>query len=290
MEVAVQHIENKIYTLRGLQVMLDSDLAELYETETKYINRAVNRNTNRFPPDFAFQLTEEEWSALRFQIGTLNQNARRGQHRKYMPTVFTEQGVAMLSAVLNTARAVQVSVQIMKAFVSMRKSLGHLQGMVQRMEGIELKQLITDTKLEQILTALETTNKPKKGIFFEGQLFDAYVFASDLIKAANKSLVIVDNYVDETTLLLLNKRKKGVSCIIHTRLNANLDKDLEKHNLQYPDIQVIENRTSHDRFLIIDDIQLYHIGASLKDLGNKCFAFSRMDDLLFELRAKLLRV
>lgn len=155
---------------------------------------------------------------------------------------------------------------------------------------MEIKQLQTDSKLELILSALETNTSPKQGVFFEGQLFDAHVFASNLIKKANKSLILIDNYVDETSLLLLSKRKKGVSCTVHTHLRPVLKKDLEKHNQQYPSINIIENSSSHDRFLIIDDTQLYHIGASLKDLGNKCFAFSRMDDVLGDIKMKLLKV
>jgi hypothetical protein len=196
----------------------------------------------------------------------------------------------MLSVRLRSDIAVKVSIQIMQAFIAMRKTLGQLHGVIQRLEGVELKQLQTDTKLEQVLKALEKDISPKQGIFFEGQLFDAHVFVSDLIKKANKSLLIIDNYVDESTLLLLSKRKKQVSCTVYTRISAALKKDLEKHNQQYRAISLVENRSSHDRFIILDNTQLYHIGASLKDLGNKCFAFSRMDDVLPELTTKLLKV
>ncbi|MEY4003813.1 MAG: hypothetical protein RIT07_1855 [Bacteroidota bacterium] len=287
MELALQNIESRIFNLRGQQVMLDSDLAEMYQTETKYINRAVHRNPSRFPSAFAFQLTDEEWKSIRFQIGT--SRATHGGRRK-VPTVFTEQGVSMLSAVLNTAVAIDVSIQIIQAFVAMRRTLGNLHGLLQRLEGLEIKQLQTDSKLELILSALETNTSPKQGVFFEGQLFDAHVFASNLIKKANKSLILIDNYVDETSLLLLSKRKKGVSCTVHTHLRPVLKKDLEKHNQQYPSINIIENSSSHDRFLIIDNSHLYHIGASLKDLGNKCFAFSRMDDVLGDIKMNLLKV
>jgi phage regulator Rha-like protein len=266
-----------------------NDLAELYQTETKYINRAVHRNPCRFPVAFAYQLTQEEWAALRFQIGTLNEKAGRGQHRKYMPYVFTEQGVAMLSAVLNTEIAIQVSIQIMQAFVAMRKTMGQLQGVIQRLEGVEQKQWQTDARLEKVLEALEADTKPRQGVFFEGQLFDAHVFASNLIKAAKSHIELVDNYVDENTLLLLSKRSPGVRCTIHTRIRPALQQDLEKHNLQYAPVWLTENRSSHDRFLIIDNLELYHIGASLKDLGNKCFAFSRMDDLRQDIQSKLLQ-
>ena len=205
------------------------------------------------------------------------------------PLVFTEQGVGAVSGVIKSEKADQVSVAIARAFVAMRKTLEQLHGVIQRLEGVELKQLQTDSKVEQLLKAWEKDQPAKQGIFFEGQLFDAHVFASDLIKKANKSLVVIDNYVDETTLMLLSKHKKQISCTVHTRINQALKKDLEKHNQQYPEITLVENRSSHDRFIILDNIQLYHIGASLKDLGSKCFAFSRMDDVLPELTTKLLK-
>jgi hypothetical protein len=287
MEINTVQIENRIYAIRGVQIMLDSDLAAMYQTETKYINRAVNRNPSRFPEVFAFELTQDEWTNLKFQIGT--SSAQHGGRRK-LPTVFTEQGVSMLSAVLNTEFAVQVSIQIIQAFVAMRKTLGQLDGVIQRLEGVEQKQIKMDIKLEQVFKALERDVPAKQGIFFEGQLFDAHVFVSNLIKQANKSVLLVDNYVDESTLLLLSKRKTLVSCNVYTRISAVLKKDLEKHNLQYAAIHLIENHSSHDRFIILDNTQLYHIGASLKDLGKKCFAFSRMDDVLPELRTNLLNL
>lgn len=287
MESVQSNIENKIYTIRGVQVMLDSDLAELYNTETKFINRAVKRNASRFPNEFMFQLTEQEWQSLRFQSGTSSEGHGG---RRYFPNVFTEQGIAMLSAVLHTEIAVNVSIQIMKAFVAMRKSLGQLHGLLQRMEGLEMKQLNTDQKIEQIFEILDRQIVPQQGIFFEGQLFDAHVFVSNLIKTAKKSIVVVDNYVDETTLLLLTKRNDGVGCSVFTRINNTLKSDIGKHNKQYPPIELIENKGSHDRFIIIDQEHLYHFGASLKDLGKKCFAFSQMDNLLSEIRTKLLKL
>lgn len=285
MELAKSNIENKIYQIRGVQVMLDSDLAELYQTETKVINRAVKRNENRFPTEFMFQLTEQEWQNLRFQSGT---SSEKHGGRRYAPNVFTEQGIAMLSAVLHTDIAVNVSIQIMKAFVVMRKSLGQLHGLLQRMDGLEIKQLNTDQKIEQIFKLLDKEITPRQGIFFEGQLFDAHVFVSNLIKSAEASIIVVDNYVDENTLILLSKRNKDVKCKVLTRISTALSKDIEKHNQQYPAIELIENRGSHDRFIVIDNTYLYHFGASLKDLAKKCFAFSRMDDLLPGLKEKLL--
>jgi hypothetical protein len=284
-------IESKIFTIRGVQVMLDHDLAEIYQIETKLLNKAVKRNIERFPSEFMFQLTSEELDSLRFQFGTLKN--KRGKHRKYLPYAFTEQGVAMLSAILRSDVAVKVSIEIMNAFVQMRRLMLNNAQLYQRLDHIELKQITTDKKLdkfEQIFTALEKDIKPKQGIFFEGQLFDAYAFAADLVKNAKKSLVLIDNYVDETTLLLLSKRKKAAKAIIYTKkINKQLMLDLEKHNSQYPEIEVLIQSQSHDRFLIIDNVQVYHFGASLKDLGHKCFAFSRMDFVLNELQDKILK-
>ncbi len=178
MEINTNQIENRIYAIRGVQVMLDSDLAGMYQTETKYINRAVNRNPSRFPEAFAFELTQDEWTNLKFQIGT--SSAQHGGRRK-RPTVFTEQGVSMLSAVLNNEVAIHVSIQIIQAFVAMRKTLGQLHGVIQRLEGVELKQINMDNKLEHVLKALESDVPLKQGIFFEGQLFDAHVFVCDYI-------------------------------------------------------------------------------------------------------------
>lgn len=270
-------IQDKIFTIRGLQVMLDSDLAELYATETKFINRAVKRNPNRFPEDFMFQLKEKEWESLKYQFGT---SSRHGG-RRTLPFVFTEQGVAMLSAVLNTERAITASVQIMQAFVAMRKFLLNNASVFQRLNQMELKQLKTDEKLEQIFKALEAGKpEPDKGIFFDGQIFDAYALASDIIKKAQKEIILIDNYIDENTLTHLAKKSSQVKVILYTKtLSKQLQLDLEKANAQYPNSFTAHSlKTSHDRFLMIDQKELYHIGASLKDLGKKWFAFSRMDD------------
>lgn len=274
-------IENRIHTIRGIQVMLDSDLAVLYGTETKFINRAVNRNPQRFPDSFVFELTQNEWESLRFQIGTLKIKGARGQHRKYLPKVFSEQGVAMLSSVLNTETAISVSIQIMQAFISMRKFLLQNASVFQRLDSLELKQLQTDGKIDRIFKALEAGQPaPDKGIFFDGQIFDAYVFVTDLIKKAQKEIILIDNYVDESVLTLLTKRAKEVQATIYTKsISKAFQLDLEKHHAQYPKIQVKTFTQSHDRFLLIDRKELYHIGGSLKDLGKKWFAFSRMDSM-----------
>lgn len=266
--------------------MLDRDLAEMYGVATKVLNQAVKRNYNRFPETFRFQLTQSELNELVTncdRLATL-------KHSTTIPHVFTEQGVAMLSAVLRSDIAIDISIQIMQAFVSMRKALMGLHGIIQRLEGVELKQIRTDETLEKVLLALEKDTIPQQGVFFEGQLFDAHVFVSNLIKKAKESVVLIDNYVDENTLVLLSKRKKNVGCIIYSKPKAHLLIDLEKFNQQYSPIEFVENHGAHDRFLILDNDSLYHFGASLKDLGRKCFAFSRMDVVLPELKSGLLKV
>ena len=288
-------IENRIYRLRSQQVMIDKDLAEMYGVETKVLNQAVKRNIVRFPIYFRFQVTEEELNTLsRSQFVTLNNNTKkekiqRGQNVKYLPYVFTEQGVAMLSAVLKSETAVKVSIQIMDAFVKMRKLLLSNFELIQRLDKIEIKQIETGQKFEQIFRALENKEKqPEKGIFFEGQMFDSYIFVADIIKKAEKSITLIDNYVDETVLLLLTKRKKTVVATIYTKqISKQLQLDLKKHNEQYSAIEIKTLSTSHDRFLIIDEQKLYHIGASLKDLGKKWFAFSQMDSLTNDVLLKL---
>lgn len=283
--IKTETIQHKIHTIREVQIILDKDLAQFYGVKPIRLREQIKRNPNRFPPDFVFPLSETEIDFMVSQNAIPSKQSLGGS----FPLVFTEQGVGAVSGVIKSEKADQVSVAIARAFVAMRKTLGKLHGVIQRLEGVELKQLQTDSKVEQLLKAWEKDQPAKQGIFFEGQLFDAHVFASDLIKKANKSLVVIDNYVDETTLMLLSKRKNQISCTVHTRINPALKKDLEKHNQQYPEITLVENRSSHDRFIILDNIQLYHIGASLKDLGSKCFAFSRMDDVLPELITKLLK-
>ncbi len=283
MEVVTQQkIESKIFTVRNIQVMLDSDLASLYQVETKVMNQAVKRNIDRFPEPFRFQLSKEEFDNLRSQIVT---SSFEHGGRRHIPYVFTDQGVAMLSAVLKSDIAVQVSIQIMQAFVTMRKFQINNATVFQRLDRIEMKQLQTDSKFEKIFKALESGHpKPDMGIFFDGQVFDAYTFVSDLIKTATKSIILIDNYIDESVLNLFTKRKKGVSAAIYTKeFNKTMQLDLKKHNTQYPPITLKIFANSHDRFLIIDKEKLYHIGASLKDLGKKWFAFSRMDSLVSDI-------
>ena len=291
--VNTQQIQSHIYTIRNQQVMMDTDLAELYGVETKQLNRAVSRNIDRFPERFRFQLSKEEHeNFLRFQNGTLKENLdedQRGKHRKYMPYAFTEQGVSMLSAVLRSKIAVEVSIKIIDSFVEMRKFVTQNALLFQKIEIIEKKQQKTDERLDKVLNAIESGDtKPKQGVFFNGQIFDAYVLMSSLIKEAKKSVLLIDNYIDETTLVhLSNKAPKGVSITIFTKvISKGLTLDLAKHNEQYSTIEVKQLKHSHDRFLLIDE-KIYHLGASLKDLGKKWFAFSLIEEDVFELKKKI---
>ena len=283
--ITKESLQTKIFTIRGVQVMIDRDLADLYHVEVKRLNEQVKRNTERFPENFRFQLIDNEKDELVANCDRFESL----KHSSNNPFVFTEQGVAMLSAVLRSDIAVNVSIQIINAFVEMRKVLNNSIGLLQRMEGIERKLIESDQKFEMVFKALEQkTNLPTQGIFFEGQLFDSYVFANELIKSAKSSIILIDNYLDESTLLMLSKRNSTCKAIIYTyRISAQLQLDLTRHNQQYSTIEIKQLRTSHDRFLIIDNKHLYHIGASLKDLGKKWFAFSRIDEFLSDVLLKL---
>ena len=272
--ISLEHIESKIYTINGKQVMLDEDLAGLYGVETRVLNQAVKRNSERFPQSFCFQLTEIDLENLRSQIVTSSWGGRRT-----LPYAFTEQGVAMLSAVLKSETAVKMSIQIINAFVAMRRFILSNAQVFQRIDNLELKQTQTDKKLSQVLDVIESRDvQPKQGIFYDGQVFDAYVFINDLVKSAKKSVVLIDNYIDESVLVLFSVRKKGVTLSILTKsISKKLQLDIKKHNEQYPPVNIKEFSKAHDRFLIIDGKTVYHVGASLKDLGKKWFAFSKMD-------------
>ena len=283
--VKQQHIESKIVMLRDVQVILDKDLASFYEVKPIRLREQVKRNPNRFPPDFVFQLTENEVDSLVSQNAIPSKQSLGG----HLPYVFTEQGVAAVAGVLKSEKAAEVSITIARAFVPMRKFLFQNASVFQRLDRIELKQIQTDEKFERIFKALESGQAtPDMGIFFDGQVFDAYTFAVNLIKSATQSIVLIDNYIDESVLTLLSKRNIGVSASIYTKeINKALQLDVKKHNAQYPSIEIKTFANSHDRFLIIDHKELYHIGASLKDLGKKWFAFSRMDSLVNELLKRI---
>ncbi len=279
-----ENIKNMIFSFRGLQVMVDRDLAELYEVGTKVLNQAVKRNIERFPDDFRFQLTDNEKNELVTNCDRFN----KLKHSSNNPYVFTEQGVAMLSAVLRSKTAVKVSVRIIKAFVEMKKFISNNAGIFQRLENVERKLIATDEKVDRIFTALENkTLKPKQGIFYDGQIFDAYEFVTGLIKQAEKSIVLIDNYVDETILTLFSKNQKINVTIFTKNINKQLKLDLKKYNSQYNPIEIKRFEKSHDRFLIIDNKEIYHFGASLKDLGKKWFAFSKFDMEAIEILGKL---
>lgn len=285
-------IERRIYVVRDTQVMIDLDLAALYGVENRSLRQTVRRNLDCFPDDFMIRLTDNE----------ANELIARGVSQSVIPHgyntggaemyAFTEHGVAMLATVLKSAKARKISIDIMRAFVAMRHFLLSNAQVFQRLDRIELKQLETDHKIEQVFEKLEEKSvSPKQGIFFEGQIYDAYEFVCDLIKSAKTRIVLIDNYVDDTVLTMLDKREAGVSATIYTqKISQQFQLDITKHNAQYPAIEVKEFQKSHDRFLLLDD-QVYLVGASLKDLGKKWFAVSLMsetnpDYLLSRLRSK----
>ena len=285
-----KEIQSMIYTFRGSQVMLDSDLAMLYQVETKYLNRQRNRNAERFPEDFCFQLSKEEYEILRCQnVTSKNENGSGG--RRYLPYVFTEQGIAMLSSVLKSEVAAKASINIMRAFVEMRKFLISNNEMFARLDRVELKQLETDKKLEEVFDYIATTKEVKQKIFFNGQIYDAFSLMVELVEKAEKELILIDNYVDVNTLNILSKKRKQVDVMIVTSGKGNLTKkDVTKFNSQYPKLTVKINEDFHDRFIIIDRTEVYHIGASIKDAGKKSFGITKLDveDLTKSLLAKVL--
>ncbi|MFA7571655.1 MAG: ORF6N domain-containing protein [Sulfurimonadaceae bacterium] len=283
MELTIEDIHNKIFTVRGVQVMLDSDLAKLYNIETKTFNQSIRRNIKRFPEDFRFQLNDDEKNELVTKCYQL-QNLK---HSYINPYVFTEQGVSMLSAVLKSDIAINRSVQIIRAFVNMKQFISSNNDLFKKINTIEKKQIEyeikSDEKFDKIFDALEQKQlKPTQGIFYDGQIFDAYRFISDLLREANKKVILIDNYIDDNTLTIFSKILHiNVTIYTHT-ISKQLKLDLEKYHTQYNNISVKIFKNSHDRFLIIDDKTIFHIGASLKDLGKKWFAFSKMDMALFE--------
>ena len=276
-------IESRIMSIRGRQIMIDRDLAELYGVETKRLNEAVKRNKDRFPERFRFQLTKEEMVELVTNCDRFN-SLKHSAARSY---AFTEQGVAMLSTVLRSETAIRMSIRIMDAFVAMRRFMTTNAEIFQRLSTMEYHQLEmqqhqqeTDKRIDEVFRRLDEGNaKPKQGVFYNGQIYDAYTFVSDLVKSAKKRIILIDNYVDETVLTLLDKREIGVAAIIYTQqITRHFQLDIDRHNAQYAPIEINTFRLSHDRFLCIDD-NVYHIGASIKDLGKKWFGFSKMEIL-----------
>ena len=277
-------IENRIITLRGKQVMIDRDLAELYGVDTKVLNQAVKRNAERFPEHFRFQLSDLEKSELVTNCDRFNGL----KHSSANPYAFTEQGVAMLSAVLKSDTAIYTSIRIIDAFVAMRNFLMNNASIFQRIDHLEMKQLKTDEKVDAILDRLNEIKEPKEGIFFNGQIFDAYAFVAKLIRKAESRIVVIDSYIDDSVLVQLSKRNPGVTVDIYDgKISEQLRQDVARHNAQYPGVTLHAYNKAHDRFLIIDE-EVYHIGHSLKDLGKKLFAFSRIEILTgSELLSKL---
>ena len=326
----VEQIESLIITVRGKQVILDRDLARLYGVETKRLNEQVRRNIERFPEDFMFQLTKEEfenWKSqfaisneelLRSQIVTLendNENMRSQFATTYgknmspqiattspqrrpasaLPYAFTENGIAMLSGVLRSPMAIATNIHIMRAFNAMRHFIGSHAQVFQRIENIEKNvlalnahQVDTDKKIEEVFKRLDAGDaKPEHGIFFDGQIFDSYIFINDRIREAKKRIILIDSYIDDSVLKMLDKRAKGVTVKLYTNLSFDsLKLDLKKHNAQYAPIDAEQFNRSHDRFLCIDDT-VYLVGASLKDLGKKWFGFSKMDWTTDQLLSKI---
>jgi len=297
--ISNEEIKNLIYTIRGKQVMIDSDVAMLYHYPTKRINEAVNRNKQRFPDNFCFQLTEEEYKflrckdstlnevenviedkSLRSQIATLEENNGRGKHRKYLPYVFTEQGIAMLSGLLKNDIAIQVSINIMNAFVEMRKFLATNGQLFERLTNVEYKLLEHDKKFAEVFNQLQQEENIKQRIFFDGQIYDAYSLIIDIIKKANKKILIIDNYIDDSVLKMLTKKNKNVEVVILTSDKSNIQQiDIQKFNKEYPILKVARTNKFHDRFIIIDNKEMYHLGASIKDLGKKCFGINKIEDM-----------
>ncbi len=277
----VINIQPMIRIIRDRQVMLDSDLSKLYGVETRRLNEQVKRNIDRFPDDFMFQLSKDELDDLKSQ----NATSSWGGVRK-LPYAFTEQGIAMLSSVLKSKTAVEVNIRIMRTFVYMRSFIATNAQLFQRLEAIEYNQLemkqhqdMADKRIDEVFKRLDANVLPKQGIFYDGQVFDAYRFVSDLIRKAKCSIVLIDNYLDDTVLTLLDKREQGVSATVYTqRISGQLQLDVDRHNVQYPLIEIKRFNKAHDRFLFIDD-EVYHIGASIKDLGRKWFGFTLMRDI-----------
>ena len=290
----IDDIKQKIYMIRGKQVILDSDIAVLYEVETKKLNQAVKRNIERFPQEFCFQLNETEMSNLRSQFVTSSLNPNNYGGRRYLPYVFTEQGVAMLSAVLHSDKAIQVSINIIKAFTEMRKFILNNQMLFEKISSIELRQIeyqkSTDDKFEKVFEYIGEHKEKEQKVFFEGQVYDAFSMIVDIIHKAKEEIILIDNYVDIDTLNILSKKNDNINVKIYTRQDTTLSlKDVNKFNMQYPKLVVKYTNKFHDRFLILDRKYIYHIGASIKDLGKKCFGITliKYDAIIEDILSKL---
>ena len=277
------NIKDKIYTIRNLQVMLDKDLAELYGVETKHINQAVRNNQDKFQDDFYFELSDYEFEDLRSKNLTANFSKTR-----INPKVFTEQGIYMLATILKSKIASQVTVYIIKTFANLRKIISQNISMFERFERVEQRLNIHDKNFDKLFEALEDKSiKAKQGIFYDGQIFDAYVFVNDLLKLATTEIILIDNYIDETVFTIFSKYPNIRIKIYTQNISKQLKLDFEKYSKQYQNIELKGFKNSHDRFLIIDKKNIYHLGASLKDLGKKWFAFSKFEMNTFDVLARL---
>ena len=272
-----EEIQNLIYTIRGKQVMLDSDVANLYHTETRAINQALKRNIDRFPEDFCFQLTEDEMDNMRSQFVIAYK-----RNNRYLPYVFTEQGIIMLSSLLKSEIAIKVSVKIIEAFVRMRHYLKDNGQVFERLTSVEYKLLEYDKKFDLVFDKLQEKQIEKQRIFFDGQIYDAYNLIIEIIKKAENKITIIDNYVDDSVLEMLSKKQDNVEVVILTSNKSNIKTlDIQKFNKQYPTLKVAKTDKFHDRFVILDEKEMYHLGASIKDLGKKCFAINKIEDQEF---------
>ena len=277
------NIKDKIYTIRNLQVMLDKDLAELYGVETKHINQAVRNNQDKFQDDFYFELSDYEFEDLRSKNLTANFSKTR-----INPKVFTEQGIYMLATILKSKIASQVTVYIIKTFANIRKIISQNISMFERFERVEQRLTIHDKNFDRLFEALEDRSlKAKQGIFYDGQIFDAYVFVNDLLKLATTEIILIDNYIDETVFTIFSKYPNIKIKIFTQNISKQLKLDFEKYQKQYQNIELKGFKNSHDRFLIIDKKNIYHLGASLKDLGKKWFAFSKFEMNTFDVLVRL---
>lgn len=283
--IPMNDIKMLIYNVRDRQIILDKDVAYLYGYETKKINQAVKRNINRFPERFCFQLTSDEYDFLRSQNGTLkNIDVGTGKHRKYLPYCFTEQGIAMLSGMLKNEIAVEVSVNIMDAFVEMKKFITANSDVFRRLITVEYKLLEYDSKFDQIIRKLESKEQAKEKLFYNGQIYDAYNLIINILNKAVKEILIIDNYINNKTLEIISSKQVGVDVVLIGENNILKDIDIQKFNAQYGELKIIKSNKFHDRFIIIDRKELYHIGASIKDLGTKCFGITKIEDTNYFLK------
>ena len=279
-EYTNENIKKLIQNIRGKQVLLDSDVAMLYHYETKNINKAMKRNIERFPEDFCFQLTKEELNSMWFQNGTTYENIKY-RSEKYLPYAYTEQGISMLAGVLKNDIAIHVSISIIRAFIEMRKFISANGQVFQEINKINRKLLEHDKQFDKVFDELQSKkgDEFKEKIFFNGQIWDSYNLIIDIIKNAQNKILIIDNYIDDSILKMLTKKNKNVEVVILTSTKCDVNKlDINKFNKQYPILKVAKSNKFHDRFIVIDDMKLYHCGASLKDLGKKCFAISIIED------------